>query len=157
MFLCFYSLLMRQERGVSGCVHWCDEPGVRWMRVNACADALSHLPITGTRRVITESWPWRSGPRQGACIHGALKAAIQRRSGTPNSYPVPPPAPSLSASLCAPQTLAHPLAASSQRHGPQTLCCQGWCGRQGQRCLLEVRLRQWAHLMGPSGRVTWHN
>lgn len=23
MFLCFYSLLMRQERGVSGCVHWC--------------------------------------------------------------------------------------------------------------------------------------
>lgn len=73
MFLCFYSLLMRQERGVSGCVHWCDWLGVCWMRVNACADALSHLPITGTWRVITESWPWRSGPRQGALYSWCFK------------------------------------------------------------------------------------
>lgn len=75
MFLCFYSLLMRQERGVSGCVHWCDRLGVCWMRVNACASALSHLPITGTCRVITESWPWRSGPRQGALYSLSFKGS----------------------------------------------------------------------------------
>lgn len=75
MFLWFYSLLMRQERGVSGCVHWCDGRSVCWMRVNACADALSHLPITGTCRVITESWPWRSGPQQGALYSWSFKGS----------------------------------------------------------------------------------
>lgn len=150
MLLCFYSLLMRQERGVSGCVHWCDCPGVCWMRVNACADALSHLPITGTWRVITESWPWRSGPGRESCIHGALKAAIQHWSDTPSSYPPH------RLFMCTPN-LTYPLIPSSKRRGPQTPCCQGWRGRQGQRCLLKVRFRQWAHLIGPSGRVTWHN
>ena len=96
MFLCFYSLLMRQERGVSGCVHWCDELSVCWMRVNACADALSHLPITGTWRVITESWPWRSGPRQGALYSWSFKGShptlIRHAQLVP---PTPPPLPLL--------------------------------------------------------------
>lgn len=75
MFLRFYSLLMRRERGVSGCVHWCGRTGVRGVRVNACASALSHLPITGTRRVITESWPWRSGPQQGVLYSWSFKGS----------------------------------------------------------------------------------
>lgn len=91
MFLCFYSLLMRQERGVSGCVHWCDRLGVCWMRVNACASALSHLPITGTWRVITESWPWRSGPRQGALYSLSFKGS--HPTLIRHAQLVPPPTP----------------------------------------------------------------
>lgn len=89
MFLCFYSLLMRQERGVSGCVRWCDKLGVWWMRVSVRACARSHLAIRETCRVITESWPWRSGPQQGALYSWSFKGSHP----TPirHSQLVPPP------------------------------------------------------------------
>lgn len=151
MLLWFYSLLMRQERGVSGCVHWCDRPGVCWMRVNACGVSLGHLPITRTCRVITESWPWRSGPSKEPCIHGALKAATQHWSDTPNSYPSSLPL------YVHPKPTRIPWFHPPSGMGLRLHVARGDVATVGQRCLLEVRFRQWAHLIAPSGRVTWHN
>lgn len=147
MFLWFYSLLMRQERGVSGCTHWCGRAAVHGLRVIACARALSHLPTARTHHVITESWPWRSGPQREVLYSWSFKGSHQGRSNTPSSY--------LTHRFFIP--LHTPRFLPPGGRGLQALCCHGWRGRWGQRCLLEVRFRQWAHLIGPSGRVTWHN
>lgn len=139
MFLRFYSFLMRRERGVSGCVHWCGRTGVRGMRVNACAGALSHLSITGTRHVITESWPWRSGPQRGAlyswCFKGSHPTLIRHAQ-------LVPPSPLL-------YTISYPLIFSSPRLPAPLLPRVTWLLRSGVLVGGEVQTA------GPSDRTIW--
>lgn len=113
MFLCFYSLLMRQERGVSGCVRWCDKLGVCWMRVSVRAGAQSHLAIRETCRVITESWPWRSGPRQGALYSWSFKGS--RPTLIRHAQLLPPP--HCYFFLCIPNARAPPDSVAAQASG----------------------------------------
>lgn len=102
MSFCFYSLLMRRERGVSGCAHWCGRTAVHGLRVISCARALSHLPTTRTRHVITESWPWRSGPQREVLYSWSFKSShptqIRHAQLVPHSpllyTPAYPPIPS---------------------------------------------------------------
>lgn len=154
MFLCLYSLLMRQERGVSGCVHWCVGP-CRVLNACECMRRCSepsahHRNMPCNNRIMTVEI---RAPAGSLVFMGLWRQS----SNTDQTRPSCTPLIVFFFSLSVPRTLTYPPIPSSQRHGPQTPCCQGWRGHRGQRCLLEVRFRQWAHLIGPSGRVTWHN
>lgn len=132
MSLCFYSPLMRQGRGVSGCVHWC-VPSWRVLNVCecfCCSHTRRHLSIT-------------------ACNNRILTVEIRLPAGSlvfmelSRTRPAHPP---LSAALCQAQNLHVRLLPSRRGPGPQPLC-----GRRGQGFLVGGEVQT----VGPADGAIW--